>query len=88
MVSVMARNGVNFGIRLSGTGDRWFQAKANPVEGLFFPGYGVDDAAADLGDSAITETFAFLLQHVAEDPVWLERRLGGHGRLRRGADRA
>ncbi len=56
MVTVMARNGVNFGIRLSGTGDRWFQAPANPVEGLFFPGYGVDDAAADLGDSAITET--------------------------------
>jgi hypothetical protein len=56
MVTVMARNGVNFGIRLSGTGDRWFQARANPVEGLFFPGYGVDDAAADLGDSAITET--------------------------------
>lgn len=56
MVTVMARNGVNFGIRLSGTGDRWFQAPANPVNGLFFPGYGVDDAAADLGDSAITET--------------------------------
>jgi hypothetical protein len=56
MVTVMARNGVNFGIRLSGTGDQWFQAKANPVEGLFFPGYGVEDAAADLGDSAITET--------------------------------
>ena len=56
MVTVMARNGVNFGIRLSGTGDRWFEAPANPVEGLFFPGYGVEDAAADLGDSAITET--------------------------------
>lgn len=56
MVTVMARNGVNFGIRLSGLGDQWFQAPANPVEGLFFPGYGVDDAAADLGDSAITET--------------------------------
>ena len=56
MVTVMARNGVNFGIRLSGTGDQWFQAPANPVDGLFFPGYGVDDAAADLGDSAITET--------------------------------
>ncbi len=56
MVTVMARNGVNFGIRLSGTGDRWYQAPANPVEGLFFPGYGVEDAAADLGDSAITET--------------------------------
>lgn len=56
VVTVMARNGVNFGIRLSGTGDRWFQAPANPVEGLFFPGYSVADAAADLGDSAITET--------------------------------
>ncbi|MGL4826713.1 MAG: DUF1116 domain-containing protein [Vibrionaceae bacterium] len=56
LVTVMARNGVNFGIRLSGTGDHWFQAPANPVDGLFFPGYGVNDAAADLGDSAITET--------------------------------
>ena len=56
MVTVMARNGVNFGIRLSGTGERWFQAPANPVDGLYFPGYTVEDAAADLGDSAITET--------------------------------
>jgi hypothetical protein len=56
MVTVMARNGVNFGIRLSGTGDQWFQAPANPVNGLYFPGYSIDDAAADLGDSAITET--------------------------------
>ncbi len=56
MVTVMARNGVNFGIKLSGTGNQWFQAPANPVDGLYFPGYTVDDAAADLGDSAITET--------------------------------
>jgi hypothetical protein len=56
MVTVMARNGVNFGLRLSGTGDQWFQAPANPVHGLYFPGYSVEDAAADLGDSAITET--------------------------------
>ncbi|PFG56290.1 uncharacterized protein DUF1116 [Vibrio sp. ES.051] len=56
MVTVMARNGVNFGIQLSGTGNQWFQAPANPVNGLFFPGFSVEDAAADLGDSAITET--------------------------------
>jgi hypothetical protein len=56
LVTVMSRNGVNFGIRLSGTGDRWFQAPANPVDGLYFPGYGVEDGAADLGDSSITET--------------------------------
>ncbi len=56
MVTAMARNGVNFGIRLAGTGDRWFEAPANPVDGLYFPGYSIADAAADLGDSAITET--------------------------------
>ena len=56
LVTVMSRNGVNFGVRLSGTGDEWFEAPANPVDGLYFPGYTVADAAADLGDSAITET--------------------------------
>jgi len=56
LVTAMARNGVHFGIRLSGTGDAWFEAPARPVDGLYFPGYGPQDAAADLGDSAITET--------------------------------
>ncbi len=56
LVTAMARNGVNFGVRLAGTGERWFEAPANPVDGLYFPGYTVADAAADLGDSAITET--------------------------------
>ena len=55
-VTAMARNGVNFGVRLSGTGDAWFEAPANPIDGLYFPGYSIADAAADLGDSAITET--------------------------------
>jgi hypothetical protein len=56
MVTAMARNGVNFGVRLAGTGDTWFEAPANPVNGLYFPGYSIADAAADLGDSAIAET--------------------------------
>ena len=56
LVTVMARNGVKFGVRLSGTGDQWFQAPANPIDGLYFPGYSIADATADLGDSAITET--------------------------------
>jgi hypothetical protein len=56
MLTAMARNGVNFGIRLAGTGDTWFEAPANPIDGLYFPGYSIADAAADLGDSAITET--------------------------------
>ncbi len=56
MVTAMARNGVEFGIRVSGAGDAWFTTPAPRVEGLFFAGYSVEDAAPDLGDSAITET--------------------------------
>lgn len=56
MVTAMARNGVEFGIRVSGTGDEWFTTPAPRVQGLFFAGYNVEDAAPDLGDSAITET--------------------------------
>ena len=56
MVTAMARNGVNFGVRLSGLGDSWFEAPANPIDGLYFPGYALKDAAPDLGDSSITET--------------------------------
>jgi hypothetical protein len=56
MVTAMARNGVEFGIRLSGTDDTWFTAPAPVVDGLYFAGYGLPDAAPDLGDSAITET--------------------------------
>lgn len=56
LVTAMARNGVEFGVRLSGTGARWFTAPAPLVDGLFFPGYSPAEAAPDLGDSAITET--------------------------------
>jgi hypothetical protein len=56
LVTAMSRNGVRFGIRMSGTGDAWFEADALPVDGLYFPSYGPEDAARDLGDSAITET--------------------------------
>lgn len=55
-VTVMARNGVDFGIKIAGS-DRWFTAPANYVKGLYFTGYGEQDAAPDIGDSAITETY-------------------------------
>lgn len=57
IVTVMARNGVDFGIRVSGCGDKWFTAPANIPQGLYFAGYGEEDAARDIGDSAISETF-------------------------------
>jgi hypothetical protein len=56
VVTAMARNGVDFGIRVSGLGERWFTSPAPVVNGLYFPAYTMKDAAPDLGDSAITET--------------------------------
>ncbi|WP_017754472.1 YlbE family protein [Calidifontibacillus oryziterrae] len=57
VVTTMARNGVEFGIRISGLGEKeWFTAPAEFVKGLLFPGFSDEDAARDLGDSAITET--------------------------------
>ncbi len=56
LVIAMARNGVEFGLQMAGTGNKWFTAKVGPADGLFFPGYSIEDANPDLGDSAITET--------------------------------
>jgi len=56
LVSAMARNGTDFGLRVSGLGDRWFTAPAPMVEGLYLPGFSAADAAPDIGDSVITET--------------------------------
>jgi hypothetical protein len=56
VVVTMARNGVDFGIRVSGLGDRWFVGPAQYIQGLYFAGYGPEDANPDIGDSAITET--------------------------------
>jgi hypothetical protein len=56
MVVAMARNGTDFGIQVSGTGDQWFTGPAGVPDGLYLGDYGPDDANPDIGDSAITET--------------------------------
>jgi hypothetical protein len=56
VVTTMARNGTDFGIRTAGTGPQWFTGPANTPDGLFLGDYGPDDANPDIGDSAITET--------------------------------
>lgn len=56
VVTTMARNGTDFGIRLSSTGDSWFTGPAQMVRGLLFAGFTEDDANPDIGDSCITET--------------------------------
>jgi len=56
IVTVMARNGTEFGIRISGLGERWFTGSAGIVDGILFPGYTAKDANPDIGDSVIAET--------------------------------
>jgi hypothetical protein len=56
VVTAIARNGTEVGIRVSGTGQQWFTAPAPRIEGVYFPGFGPEDANPDIGDSAITET--------------------------------
>jgi hypothetical protein len=57
VVTAMARNGTDFGIRVSGLGETWFTAQAPKVKGLYFPGYGAEDANRDIGDSTVCETY-------------------------------
>ncbi len=56
VVSTLARNGTDFGLRVSGLGNQWFTAPAEIPQGLWFPGFTAADANPDIGDSAITET--------------------------------
>jgi Protein of unknown function (DUF1116) len=55
VVTAMARNGTDFGIRVAGRGDEWFTAPVEMPQGLYFPGFSAADANPDIGDSAILE---------------------------------
>jgi len=55
LVSTMARNGTELGIRVAGLGERWFTAPAGIPKGLYFPGYSEKDSNPDLGDSTVSE---------------------------------
>lgn len=76
LVTAMARNGTEFGIRVSGLGNRWFTAPCNRIRGLCFEGYTEDDGNPDLGDSSITETAGLGANAMASSPA-ISRYIGG-----------
>ena len=76
IVTAMCRNGTDFGIRVSGTGDEWFTGPALYPDGLFLPGFGPEDANPDIGDSAITETMGVGGMAMATAPA-IVRFVGG-----------
>lgn len=57
VLTTMARNGVEFGIRVAGMPGQWFTGPAQQVIGPMFAGYKPEDSGLDIGDSAITETY-------------------------------
>ncbi len=68
IVTTMARNGVEFGIRVSGLGDSWFTGPAGPIKGFTFPGFKQEDSTLDIGDSAISETRGLGAMAIAASP--------------------
>jgi hypothetical protein len=69
LVVTMARNGTDFGIRVAGLPDRWFTAPVEMPQGLYFPGFGPEDANPDMGDSAIVETIGLGAFAMAASPA-------------------
>ena len=69
LVAAMCRNGTDFGVRVSGTGDAWFTAPVEMPQGLYFPGYSEADANPDMGDSAIMETIGLGAFAMASAPA-------------------
>jgi len=78
LVTTLARNGTDFGIRVSGLGDRWFTAPVEMPVGLYLPGFGPEDANPDMGDSAIVETIGLGGGAMAASPA-VARFLGAGG---------
>src|SRR2546426_337960 len=77
VVTTMARNGTDFGIRVSGLGNRWYVAPAQLIKGLYFSGFSEEDANPDIGDSAITETAGIGGVAMAAAPAILRFICGG-----------
>jgi hypothetical protein len=70
LLTAIARNGVEVGIRVSGTGDAWFSGPAAaPSPQRLFAGYTPADMNPDLGDSAIVEAYGLGALAVAASPA-------------------
>lgn len=69
LVSTMARNGTELGIRVAGLGEKWFTAPAGMPKGLYFPGFTEEDSCGDLGDSTVSEIAAIGGSAMASAPA-------------------
>ena len=76
VVTAMAANGADWGIKISGCGDRWFTAPVPIVQGTYFEGFGPEYASPVIGDSEIAETMGLGAFALSGAPA-LGRFMGG-----------
>lgn len=70
VITAMSRNGIDFMIRVGGLSNRWLVGPVSPMdEAVYYTGYGLDDAAGDIGDSAIIETCGLGGMAIASAPT-------------------
>ncbi|MEA2322642.1 MAG: hypothetical protein QOD81_2492, partial [Solirubrobacteraceae bacterium] len=70
IVHVMARNGTEMGLQVAGLPGRWFTAPAAPVQdALLREGFAEEDAALDIGDSAVIECIGLGGMAIAAAPA-------------------
>ncbi len=72
MVTVMARNGTDWGIQVSGLGKQWFTGESPVPDVLLFPGFKKEDVGRDIGDSAIMETYGVGGSAIAAAPAIIQ----------------
>lgn len=76
VVTALAANGDEWGIKVSGTGAMWFTAPVPILSGHYFEGFSAADASPVIGDSEIAETFGLGAFAMSGAPA-LARYVGG-----------
>jgi len=59
LITALGGNGVDAGVKLGGSGDRWFVAAAAPPAGGLLPGFADADRLGAIGDSALVDAMGF-----------------------------
>ncbi|WP_445151046.1 DUF1116 domain-containing protein [Baekduia sp. Peel2402] len=70
LLTVLARNGVQVGIQVSGLEGQWFSGPAAlPDPAQLYAGYAMEDMNPDLGDSAIVEVYGLGAMALSSSPM-------------------
>ena len=85
----MGGNGVEFGIQLAGTGDRWYTTTAPKIKGTFLkPSYTENDLIGYLGDSCVTEVYGLGGMSAIAGPAYMRLTGSNYGEAKSRTEKA